>query len=1180
MKAQQEYESLTKLIEAQKEKKLNRFIAALAAMIQETDEKSDQDTSSEEDDEDIVLISLFSLRIKAECKLIREGSRDLVKQVKEDIEELVSHVQSFEYESTISETVRSDTYDLLKSICLEKDWCIIEQNYSWNLAETAAVGIPMEMFFLFMGTATYMQNIGKNGTAVKVLEALCTYSRKRANTNHKEVIVRAISQMGGDGPEAVCKIGDAEQQLFTDDISLYAGDFYWFYGNSLQNLGRAEDAMHAFEQCFQIRKNSLGEENYYTELAKRGRAICEFSCSRGRKGREELLHFVDRIESGDFEEQENPEQLQIFEVKTLCLALMEMSDHSSNQEVYRRYLELYIHLCRKYKDTGEPCASMRMAWNFLGAFYMNVGEYMQAEDAFLQALKAEASDEEKSMLSTIDIQSNLLLMYYVQNDQEKAYPLLDEMYRLTEEEEEQQTIKEETLDRMDALAVALQMQRIEQADPEELANLSDLLVETCTDILSAEAGTITRGKAVFAIICMFYFMQQESGTRKREEQKCFCRTIQRIERESQILDLTAMQTAMMEYGKALLLWNLGQEEAKASFRSLVDKIENRGIQPLQKAAMYQSYSTFLCRNRRNTEGFSYLERSLDEITNVWHSYVKYLNDTRLIMILAPVQMLFHGCYETGRQFMDSEALYEWVLRFKALASLAGRERNRMIQKNTVRPELLERIRKAQNAVAALESENMIRDAEKDYEKQLEDLRSMENEFAACFPENTDFMNISLETVQNAIPDDTAVVEYFLTADQYGQMQVEDRKEDLAVFDIYITTKKSGRCSMHRRTVSGGMEIQADARNFVLIMQRISQGEASIEEIEELETLRHRLFRAVISPVQSEIEEYETVYFAPDDELLNIPFDLLYDEKKIRIADRHNCIKIECARDFLFETFEGQGSKETLIVGSPEYEVRERRMEQEREKTDETSRNRMLDLANLTKLPFSKVETHRIQNRTGGRVYTGVAATKNVILSAHGYENIHIATHGYFDVESQEISMYSSCLAFTGIKNWYRTGVENPVYGNGLLTADEVSRKDLTSTKLVVLSSCLSGMNEVLLGTGFHGMVSAFSAAGVKYVISSLWSANDLATAILMDVFYDYYANGVDEPPAALRKAQEYLQNVTIEELRTQGWFRGDTYQLLDDDSRKFMESLECKNGRWKPFRQEVFWGGFVCCQCH
>lgn len=805
---------------------------------------------------------------------------------------------------------------------------------------------------------------------------------------------------------------------------------------------------------------------------------------------------------------------------------------------------------------------------------------MQAEDAFLQALKAEASDEEKSMLSTIDIQSNLLLMYYVQNDQEKAYPLLDEMYRLTEEEEEQQTIREETLDRMDTLAVALRMQMMDQAEPEELADLSDLLVETCTDILSADAGMITREKAVFAIICMFYFMQQESGTSKREEQKYFCRTLQRIEQESQILDLTAMQTVMMEYGKALLLWNLGQEEADASFRRLIDKMENRGIQPLQKAAIYQSYGTVLCRNGRNTEGFSYLEKSLDEITNVWHPYVKYLNDTRLIMILAPVQMTFHSCYARGRQFADSAVLYEWILRFKALASLAGRERNRMLQKNTVQPELLERIRKAQNAVAALESENMLRNAEKDYEKQLEDLRNMENEFAACFPENIDFMKISLETVQNAIPDDTAVVEYFLTVDQYGQMQYEDRNEVPSVFDVYITTKKLGSCSLRRITVPGGMEIQTDARNFVGIMQRISQGEASIEETEELERLRHRLYHAVISPVLAEIEGYETVYLAPDDELLNIPFELLYDEKKIRIADQHNCIKIECARDFLFETMESSGSKETLIVGSPEYEVRERRTELEREKTEETGRDRKMDLDTVEKLPFSKVEAYRICSRTGGRMYTGAAATKNVVLSAHGYKNIHIATHGYFDMENQDISLYSSWLAFTGIKNWYRTGVENPVYGNGLLTADEVSRMDLTSTKLVVLSSCLSGMNEVFLSTGFHGMVSAFSAAGVKYVISSLWSVNDLATAVFMDAFYSYYANGAEEPPTALRKAQDYLRDATIEELRMQGWFRSDTYQLLDDESQEFMESLEDKNGRWKPFRKEAFWGGFVCCQCH
>lgn len=148
----------------------------------------------------------------------------------------------------------------------------------------------------------------------------------------------------------------------------------------------------------------------------------------------------------------------------------------------------------------------------------------------MQALKAEASDEEKSMLSTIDIQSNLLLMYYVQNDQEKAYPLLDEMYRLTEEEEEQQTIREETLDRMDTLAVALRMQMMDQAEPEELADLSDLLVETCTDILSADAGMITREKAVFAIICMFYLCSRKAVRAKERSRSTFAGRFKELNR--------------------------------------------------------------------------------------------------------------------------------------------------------------------------------------------------------------------------------------------------------------------------------------------------------------------------------------------------------------------------------------------------------------------------------------------------------------------------------------------------------------------------------------------------------------------------------------------------------------------------------------------------------------------------
>lgn len=268
-------------------------------------------------------------------------------------------------------------------------------------------------------------------------------------------------------------------------------------------------------------------------------------------------------------------------------------------------------------------------------------------------------------------------------------------------------------------------------------------------------------------------------------------------------------------------------------------------------------------------------------------------------------------------------------------------------------------------------------------------------------------------------------------------------------------------------------------------------------------------------------------------MINFLFDLLYNENKKRLADWRNCVKIECARDFLFETTDTPSNKRTLIVSYPKYEVRERIIESDSKDLDgnEHQRNLNLDINTLNLLPFSKVEAYRISSRIGGELYTGIDATKQVVLYAKGYENIHIATHEYFDIDSKYASLYSSCIVFTGIKNWYRTGRTNPIYGSGLLTADEVSRIDLSSTSLVVLSSCLSGMNDILFNTGFYEMVSALSAAGAKCFVSNLLSVNDLASDIFMDAFYYYYVNGWNAPPIVLRKAQDYMRSVTIDELR-------------------------------------------------
>lgn len=44
---------------------------------------------------------------------------------------------------------------------------------------------------------------------------------------------------------------------------------------------------------------------------------------------------------------------------------------------------------------------------------MYIGDYIQAESAFLNTLKVNVADEKKSIISGTQIQSNILLIYYI-----------------------------------------------------------------------------------------------------------------------------------------------------------------------------------------------------------------------------------------------------------------------------------------------------------------------------------------------------------------------------------------------------------------------------------------------------------------------------------------------------------------------------------------------------------------------------------------------------------------------------------------------------------------------------------------------------------------------------------------------------------------------------------------------
>jgi CHAT domain-containing protein len=85
--------------------------------------------------------------------------------------------------------------------------------------------------------------------------------------------------------------------------------------------------------------------------------------------------------------------------------------------------------------------------------------------------------------------------------------------------------------------------------------------------------------------------------------------------------------------------------------------------------------------------------------------------------------------------------------------------------------------------------------------------------------------------------------------------------------------------------------------------------------------------------------------------------------------------------------------------------------------------------------------------------------------------------------------------------------------DGILTADEISRLDLSNTKLVVLSACETARGKVDPVDGVYGLQRAFKLAGVQTIVMSLWKVQDDATAMLMTQFYTYLTNGMEKHQA-------------------------------------------------------------------
>lgn len=170
------------------------------------------------------------------------------------------------------------------------------------------------------------------------------------------------------------------------------------------------------------------------------------------------------------------------------------------------------------------------------------------------------------------------------------------------------------------------------------------------------------------------------------------------------------------------------------------------------------------------------------------------------------------------------------------------------------------------------------------------------------------------------------------------------------------------------------------------------------------------------------------------------------------------------------------------------------------------------------LPESRNEVIQISELAGQHnmhadLYLAESANKELMTGNLEADIIHIATHGIFNAETPALS---------GLALLDPNNEDNP---NVMMYVPEIYNMDMKAD-LVVLSSCESGLGEVVRGEGMMAMNRGFIQAGSNNVIYSMWKVSDTYTKRFMTNFYRHHFDGASYAEALRYAKLDMLEHET------------------------------------------------------
>lgn len=339
----------------------------------------------------------------------------------------------------------------------------------------------------------------------------------------------------------------------------------------------------------------------------------------------------------------------------------------------------------------------------------------------------------------------------------------------------------------------------------------------------------------------------------------------------------------------------------------------------------------------------------------------------------------------------------------------------------------------------------------------------------------------LKQIQSVIPEDTALLSYFL-GPKHTYLWVIDHQQ------IHMLQLKDSRT------------IQQKSRQwFTLISSPVSSDDP------QSIILGKELSRDLLAAVPN-LDRYKHLQIIKDEAVANLPFGALpHPTKGTYLAETHTVNQLYAAGHLYLNALNPKpsdnGKPRALVITDPVFSKDDPRLHPETDPIG-TPQDRLISTA--LEREYLKPLIHK-----DSLSLSGFDANLETFRQApiEQFDLIHIATHGYQNQKHGALSrVLLSCYNQKG----------QAIKAN--LRAQELEAMALNAN-LVTLSSCRTARSQNLQGQGGLGFVASLLGAGARQVMGGLWNVDDQATAELMIRFYHHHLENRLPAGQALRFAQ-------------------------------------------------------------